>query len=83
MKKQNHRLCVPRLFIRNAEQTAVREGRFNENGREVKKGKRKPSLSYVKARERQLALLGAGLDLGIKGKRPTARDELHEREQDA
>jgi len=83
MKKQNHRLWVPRLFIRKAEETAVREGRLNENGREVKKGKMKPSLAYAKARERQLALLGTGLALGTKSRRPAARDELHGREQDA
>jgi ribosomal 50S subunit-associated protein YjgA (DUF615 family) len=60
---------------------AVREDRsLNDYVREAIEEKNKRSSGYAKARKRQLALLGKGLELGTKGGKPAARDELHGRE---
>ncbi len=81
MNKRNLTISLPYPLVRKAKEMAVREDRsLNDYVREAIEEKNKRSTGYVKARERQLALLGKGLAFGTKGRKPAGRDDLHGRE---
>jgi hypothetical protein len=50
--------------------------------RETLEEKVKQETGYQKAKERQVALMKKGFNLGTKGKIAISREELHERRQD-
>jgi len=80
MEKRNLTLSLPYPLVRKAKEMAVREDRsLNDYVREAIEEKNARSSGYAKARERQLALLDKGLELGTKGGIPAARNELHGR----
>lgn len=79
-ERRNLTLSLPYGLVRKAKEWAVREDRsLNAYVREAIEEKIERSSGYKKARDRQLARLGKGLDLGTKGRRPARRDDLHER----
>ncbi|MBN2207152.1 MAG: CopG family transcriptional regulator [Candidatus Aminicenantes bacterium] len=79
-EKRNLTLSLPYGLVRKAKEWAVREDRsLNAYVREAIEEKIERSSGYKKARDRQLARLGKGSDLGTKGRRPAQRDDLHER----
>jgi hypothetical protein len=80
VKKRNLTLSLPYPLVRKAKEMAVREDRsLNDYVREAIEEKNHRSSGYAKARDRQLALLGKGLVLGTKGRKPAPRDDLHGR----
>jgi len=80
MEKRNLTLSLPYPLVRKAKEMAVREDRsLNDYVRKAIEEKNARSSGYAKARERQLALLDKGLELGTKGGISAARNELHGR----
>jgi predicted transcriptional regulator len=80
MNKRNLTLSLPYPLVRKAKELAVREDRsLNDYVREAIEEKIDRSSGYAEAKKRQLASLERGLALGTEGRRPAARDELHER----
>jgi hypothetical protein len=67
-------------LVRKAKEYAVREDRsLNGYVRAAIEEKIERSSGYNKARARQLARLKKGMSLGTRGRRPSRRDEIHER----
>ena len=80
MEKQNVTLSLPRTLIKKAKRLAVQEEKsFNELVRQCIEQRLGSSTGYAKARERQIKLLEAGVDLGTKGRVSVTREEMHER----
>jgi len=80
MNKRNVTLSLPYPLINKAKEMAVREGRsLNEFVRRAIEEKIVRSSGFDKARKRQLGRLRSGLSLGTKGRRPSDREDLHER----
>lgn len=80
LEKRNLTLALPYSLVRKAKEMAVREDRsLNDYVREAVEEKIDRSSGYAKARERQLARLEKGRDLGTKGRKPASRADLHER----
>jgi predicted transcriptional regulator len=81
LEKRNLTLSLPYALVRKAKELAVREDRsLNDYVRAAIEEKNERSSGYLKARERQLARLEKGLDLGTGGGKPAPRDNLHERD---
>jgi predicted transcriptional regulator len=79
-EKRNLTLSLPCHLVRKAKEYAVREDRsLNGYVRAAIEEKIERSSGYIKARDRQLARLEKGLGLGTRGRRPSRRDDLHER----
>jgi len=80
MEKRNLTLALPRPLVSRAKEMAVREDRsLNDYVRAAIEEKIDRSSGYTKARERQLGRLGKGLNLGTRGRKPSSRDDLHDR----
>jgi len=80
MNKRNLTVSLSYPLVRKAKEMAVREDRsLNKYVREAIEEKIDRSSGYAKAKKRQLASLERGLGLGTKGRKPAARDDLHER----
>jgi hypothetical protein len=78
--KRNLTVSLPYPLIRKAKEMAVREGRsLNDYVRTAVAEKIERTSGYAEARERQLARLERGLDLGTRGRKPSSRDDLHGR----
>ena len=80
MGKQNITLALPKDVMKRVKVMAAEEGtsvsalmeRLLQDHLERHEG-------YEQARQRQVAYLAAGFDLGTGGKRSWTREELHER----
>lgn len=80
VEKQNITLAIPKDLLQKAERIAVdRHQSISGLLTEMIVDLVGSEESYVQARDRQLALLATGLDLGTHGRVSWTRDELHER----
>lgn len=80
MERQNITLSLPKALLKKAKTLAVMKDRsLSELLRETLEEKVKDETGYQRAKERQVALMGQGIDMGTKGKITVSRDELHER----
>ena len=80
MERQNVTLSLPKSLLRKAKTLASKEDRsLSELLRETLEEKVMQKSGYQRARERQIALMKKGVDLGSKGKIAITREELHER----
>jgi len=80
MERQNVTLSLPKALLKKAKVMAAQKdkslsGLFIEAIEE----KVREDAGYKKARERQLRLLKAGLNLGTKGRLTISREEIHAR----
>ena len=80
MERQNVTLSLPKSLLKKAKTLASKEDRsLSELLREALEEKVKQKSGYQRARERQIALMKKGVDLGSKGKITITREDLHER----
>ena len=80
MQKRNVTLSMPTDLIRRAKAlAAARDKSLSELLRESLEEKVTEDTGYRQAMERQLRLLAAGFDLGLRGKVTWSRDSVHER----
>ena len=80
MERQNVTLSLPKSLLKKAKTLATKEDRsLSELLRETLEEKVMQKSGYQRARERQIALMKKGVDLGSKGKIATTREDLHER----
>ena len=78
MEKQNITLSLPKVLLKKAKTLAViNERSLSDLLRETLEEKVKEESGYQRARERQVALMKKGFDLGTKGKITASRKELH------
>jgi hypothetical protein len=79
-EKQNITLAIPKDLLQKAKGIAVSR-RKSISGLliEMIQDLVRSEEEYARARDRQLALLERGLDLGTGGRATWTRDELHER----
>ena len=80
METQNITLSLPKRTLKKIKQIAVQRqtsvsGLLAEFLEEIAD----QETGYSRARQRQLALLEKGFNLGMKENRPASRNELHER----
>ena len=80
MDRQNITLSLPRALLKKAKTLAVMKDRsLSELLRGALEEKVKEESGYQRAKERQIALMKKGFDLGTKGKIAVSREELHAR----
>ena len=80
MDSQNITLSVPKDILRRVKHIAVdRQTSVSGLMLEMLEDLVRHDDAYVQARERQLALMKKGFDLGTNGIATWTRDELHER----
>jgi len=80
MERQNVTLSLPKALLRKAKTLAVKKDKsLSDLLRETLEEKVKEETGYQRAKNRQIALMGKGLDMGTKGKITISREELHER----
>ena len=80
MDRQNVTLSLPKTLLRKAKIVAAQEEKsLSELMREVLRGKVEQQTGYERAKQRHLALLKKGLNLGTKGRSSYTREELHDR----
>lgn len=80
MERQNITLSLPKTLLKKAKTLAVMKDRsLSELLRETLEEKVKGETGYQRAKERQVALMEHGIDMGTKGKIIVSRDEIHER----
>lgn len=80
MERQNVTLSLPKSLLKKAKTLATKEDRsLSELLRETLEERVKQESGYQRARERQIALMKKGFDLGSKGKITITREDLHER----
>lgn len=78
--KQNITLALPKDLLQRAKRIAVsRRKSISGLLTEMIEDLVTSEEEYAQARDRQLALLERGLDLGTRGRVTWTRDELHER----
>lgn len=80
MERQNVTLSLPKSLLKKAKTLASKEDRsLSELLRETLEERVMQESGYQRARERQIALMKKGVDLGSKGKVTITREDLHER----
>ena len=80
MERQNVTLSLPKDLLKKAKTLAVMKDKsLSDLLRETLEEKVTQETGYQKAKERQIALMKKGFDLGTKGKISISREELHER----
>lgn len=80
MERQNVTLSLPKSLLKKAKTLASKEDRsLSELLRETLEERVMQKSGYQRARERQIALMKKGFDLGSKGKITITREDLHER----
>ncbi|MEW6001958.1 MAG: CopG family transcriptional regulator [Nitrospirota bacterium] len=80
MERQNVTLSLPKALLRKAKTLAVKKDKsLSDLLRETLEEKVKEETGYQRARNRQIALMEKGFDMGTKGKISISREELHER----
>src|SRR3989304_73355 len=79
MEKQNVTLSLPKSLLKKAKTLAViKDKSLSELLRETLEMIVKEKTGYKRAKERQIALMKKGFNLGTKGHIITSREELHE-----
>lgn len=80
MEYQNVTLSLPKDILRKAKHIAI-DRQTSLSGLLAKTLEEivHQEEAYQQAKQRQLSAMKKGFDLGLKGKRTWARDELHER----
>ena len=80
MERQNVTLSIPRALLKKAKSLAVKkDSSLSDLLRGALEEKVREESGYQRARDRQVALMEKGLDLGTKGKITVSREELHAR----
>ncbi|MBS4060006.1 MAG: CopG family transcriptional regulator [Bacteroidetes bacterium] len=80
METQNITLSIPKSTLHKVKLVAVRrETSISKLMAEAMEKLASEDESYIQARDRQLALLEKGFDLGFGESKLPSRDELHER----
>lgn len=80
MERQNVTLSLPKALLKKAKTLAVLKDRsLSDLLRETLEERVKEESGYQRAKERQIALMKRGLDLGTKGHIVVSREELHDR----
>jgi predicted DNA-binding ribbon-helix-helix protein len=80
METQNITLSLPKRTLKRIKQIAAqRQTSVSALLSDMLEELADQETGYARARQRQLASLEKGFDLGLKEKRPPSRDELHER----
>ena len=80
MERQNVTLSIPRALLKKAKSLAVKKDRsLSDLLRGALEEKVREESGYQRARDRQVALMETGFDLGTKGKISISREELHAR----
>lgn len=80
MERQNVTLSLPKALLKKAKTLAISKDRsLSELLRGALEEKVKEESGYQRARDRQIALMERGFDLGTKGKITVTREELHAR----
>ncbi len=80
MERQNVTLSLPKALLKKAKTLAVRkDSSLSELLRGALEEKVKEESGYQRARDRQVALMERGFDMGTKGKISVTREELHAR----
>jgi metal-responsive CopG/Arc/MetJ family transcriptional regulator len=80
MERQNVTLSLPKALLKKVKTLAVREDRsLSELLKGALEEKVKGESGYQRARDRQIALMEQGFDMGTKGKVTITREELHAR----
>ncbi len=80
MEMQNITLSVPKSTLRKIKLVAAkRETSISKLMTDAMEKLASEDESYIQARDRQLALLEKGFDLGFGDSKLPSRDELHER----
>ena len=80
MEMQNITLSVPKSTLRKIKLVAAkRETSISKLMVEAMEKLANEDESYIQARDRQLAILEKGFDLGFGDSKLPSRDELHER----
>ena len=79
MANQNITLSLPEEDLREARVLAARRGTSVSQFRPHAQRNRQRETGYHTAKERSLALLREGMDLGTSGRITWSRDDLHER----
>ena len=80
MERQNVTLSLPKSLLKKAKTLSKKQDRsLSELLRETLEEKVMQKSGYQRARERQIALMKKGFDMGSKGKIAATREELHER----
>lgn len=80
MERQNVTLSLPKALLKKAKTLAVmKDSSLSELLRETLEEKVKQETGYQRAKDKQIALMRKGFDLGTKGKISIPREELHER----
>lgn len=80
MERQNVTLSIPRALLKKAKSLAVKKDRsLSDLLRGALEEKVREESGYQRARDRQVALMEKGFDLGTKGKIVISREELHAR----
>lgn len=80
MEMQNITLSVPKSTLRKIKLVAAqRETSISKLMTDAMEKIASEDESYIQARDRQLAMLDKGFDLGFGDSKLPSRDELHER----
>ena len=80
MEMQNITLSVPKSILRKIKLVAAqRETSISKLMTDAMEKIASEDESYIQARDRQLAMLDKGFDLGFGDSKLPSRDELHER----
>ena len=80
MERQNVTLSLPKALLKKAKTLAVKkDSSLSDLLRGALEEKVREESGYQRARNRQLALMEKGFDLGTKGKITVTREELHAR----
>ena len=80
MERRNVTLSLPKTHLKKAKILAVMKDRsLSDLLRETLEEKVEEETGYQRAKERQLALMEKGFNLGTKGRSTISREELHER----
>jgi hypothetical protein len=80
MERQNVTLSIPRALLKKAKSLAVKkDSSLSDLLRGALEEKVREESGYQRARDRQVALMETGFDLGTKGKLSITREELHAR----
>ena len=80
MERQNVTLSLPKALLKKAKTLAVlKDSSLSDLLRGALEEKVKEESGYQRARDRQVALMDRGFNLGTKGKITVTREELHAR----
>ena len=80
MERRNVTLSLPKTHLKKAKILAVMKDRsLSDLLRETLEEKVEEETGYQRAKERQIALMEKGFNLGTKGRITISREELHER----